>query len=78
MNNLFFPQVYLRLDQPLAALEVYRTGIDRFPGEVSLLTGIARIYEAIGNLTISGKYYRNVLQVFLHLHSRFYINTLVF
>ena len=47
----------------MAALEVYRTGSDRFPGEISLLTGIARIYEAVGNLALSAKYYKLVLRV---------------
>ena len=47
----------------MAALEVYRTGSDRFPGETSLLTGIARIYEGIGNLSLSAKYYKLVLRV---------------
>ena len=36
---------------------------DRFPGETSLLTGIARIYEGIGNLSLSAKYYKLVLRV---------------
>lgn len=40
-----FTQVYSRLDQPLTALNVFKQGLDRFPGEVSLLCGIARIYE---------------------------------
>ena len=53
----------MRLDQPLAALEVYRSAVDRFPGDVSLLTGMARIHEAVGNMAMSRKYYVNVLQV---------------
>lgn len=56
-------QVYLRIDQPMAALEVYRTGLDKFPNEISLLTGVARIYEAIGNLPLSAKYYKIILKV---------------
>ncbi len=67
----------------MAALEVYRTGLDKFPNEVqyiiytsqggkrhfncfskaTLLTGVARIYEAVGNLALSAKYYKNVLVV---------------
>ena len=53
----------------MAALEVYRTGSDRFPGETSLLTGIARIYEGIGNLSLSAKYYKLVLRVIFLLFS---------
>ena len=56
-------QVYIRLDQPLASLEVYRSAVDRFPGDVCLLTGMARIYEAIGNMAMSRKYYITILQV---------------
>ena len=55
-------KVYMRLDQPLAALEVYRTGLDSFPGNVQLLVGVARIQEALGSLSLSAKYYRTVLQ----------------
>jgi hypothetical protein len=47
----------------MAALEVYRTGLDKFPNEISLLTGVARIYEAIGNLPLSAKYYKVILKV---------------
>ena len=54
-------KIYLRLDQPLAALEVYRTGLDSFPNEVHLLVGVARIQEGLGNLSLSAKYYKNVL-----------------
>ena len=35
-------RVYVRLDQPLAALSVFRQGLDSFPDGMSLLTGIAR------------------------------------
>lgn len=35
-------RVYIRLDQPLNALEVCRSGLDIFPQEVTLLTEIAR------------------------------------
>ena len=58
-------QVYFRLDQPMAALEVYRTGLDKFPGETTLLTGVARTYEAVGNLAMSAKYYKSVVAVCL-------------
>ena len=47
----------------MAALEVYRTGLDKFPSEVTFLTGVARIYEAIGNLSLSAKYYKILLVV---------------
>ena len=58
---LLLAKVYIRLDQPLAALEVYRTGLDKFPNDVCLLTGMARIYEAINNISLSTKYYKIIL-----------------
>ncbi len=42
---LYLAKVYVRLDQPLTAVEVYKQGLEKFPNETSLLTGIARIYE---------------------------------
>ena len=45
----------------MAALEVYRTGLDKFPNDVCLLTGMARIYEAINNISLSTKYYKIIL-----------------
>ena len=42
---LYLCKVYVRLDQPLTAVEVYKQGLQKFVGEASLLTGIARVYE---------------------------------
>ena len=42
---LYLCKVYVRLDQPLTAIDVYKQGLEKFPGETTLLTGIARIYE---------------------------------
>lgn len=58
---LLLSKVYIRLDQPMSALEVYRSGLDKFPNDVCLLTGMARIYEAIGNIGLSTKYYKIIL-----------------
>ena len=58
---LLLSKVYIRLDQPMAALEVYRTGLDKFPNDVCLMTGMARIYEAIGSIGLSTKYYKIIL-----------------
>lgn len=35
-------RVYIRLDQPLSAIDVCRKALDNFPNEVTLLTEIAR------------------------------------
>ena len=42
----------MRLDQPVTALNLFKQGLDRFPGEVTLLCGIARIYEVGTHYTI--------------------------
>lgn len=44
-NKTRSSQVYQRLDQPITALNLFKQGLDHFPGEVTLLTGIARIHE---------------------------------
>ena len=54
-----YVQVYLRLDQPLAALEVYRTGLDSFPAEVTLLVGVARVQVPT-----------RIQQIFVHIYKR--------
>ena len=42
---LYLCKVYIRLDQPLTAVDVYKQGLEKFPNETSLLSGIARIYD---------------------------------
>jgi len=42
---LYLAKVYIRLDQPLAAIDVYKQGLVKFPQEVSLLLGQARVHE---------------------------------
>jgi len=42
---LYLAKVYIRMDQPLAAIEVYKQGLVKFPQEVSLLLGQARVHE---------------------------------
>ncbi|GAB5573089.1 tetratricopeptide repeat protein 8 isoform X1 [Prionailurus iriomotensis] len=42
---LYLAKVYVSLDQPVTALNLFKQGLDKFPGEVTLLCGIARIYE---------------------------------
>ena len=42
---LYLAKVYIRLDQPLAAIDVYRQGLVKFPQDVSLLLGQARVHE---------------------------------
>lgn len=49
--NIFF-KVFIGLDQPLAALDVYKQGLEKFPEETFLMGHTARIYEVNCNLDI--------------------------
>uniref|UniRef100_A0A8C2F5M1 Tetratricopeptide repeat domain 8 n=1 Tax=Cyprinus carpio TaxID=7962 RepID=A0A8C2F5M1_CYPCA len=59
---LYLAKVYQRLDQPITALNVFKQGLDHFPAEVTLLTGIARIHEEMNNMTSATEYYKEVLK----------------
>ncbi|KAM8913234.1 tetratricopeptide repeat protein 8 isoform 1-T1 [Spinachia spinachia] len=59
---LYLAKVYQRLDQPITALNLFKQGLDRFPGEVTLLTGIARIHEEMNNISSATEYYKDVLK----------------
>ncbi|ETE67387.1 Tetratricopeptide repeat protein 8, partial [Ophiophagus hannah] len=59
---LYLAKVYSRLDQPLTALNVFKQGLERFPGEVSLLCGMARIHEEMNNISMAAECYKDVLK----------------
>uniref|UniRef100_A0A8C6DIJ4 Tetratricopeptide repeat domain 8 n=1 Tax=Moschus moschiferus TaxID=68415 RepID=A0A8C6DIJ4_MOSMO len=59
---LYLAKVYISLDQPMTALNLFKQGLDKFPGEVTLLCGIARIYEEMNNISSATKYYKEVLK----------------
>jgi tetratricopeptide repeat protein 8 len=60
---LLLGKVHVKLDQPLAAIENFKKGLSTFPKDVSLLTGVARIYEGIGEMEKAVDQYRNVLEM---------------
>ena len=46
--NFIISKVYIKLDQPLTALDIYCKGIEEFPGETTLTVGkTARLHLAI-------------------------------
>lgn len=59
---LYLCKVYVRLDQPLTAVEVFQQGLEKFPGETTLQTGIARVYEAMNDMSNAVKCYKDVLK----------------
>lgn len=42
---LYLARCNIKLDQPLTAIDTYKKGLQQFPKNASLLTGIARVYE---------------------------------
>ncbi len=54
-------QVYLRLDQPQAALEWYQKATEAHPGDTQVLLGIARTYDALADGPRASHFYRRVL-----------------
>ncbi|KAI6220994.1 hypothetical protein M3Y99_01569800 [Aphelenchoides fujianensis] len=50
-----------RPPSPLSAIDYYKAGLEIFPGDVTLLTGLARIHEQLGELTKSIDFYKQVM-----------------
>lgn len=48
-------------DQPLSAQEICKAGLEIFPNDVSILTELARLHEALNDMPTSVKFYRNVV-----------------
>ncbi|XP_040831116.1 tetratricopeptide repeat protein 8 isoform X3 [Ochotona curzoniae] len=59
---LYLAKVSIALDQPVTALNLFKQGLEKFPGEVTLLCGIARIYEEMNNIPSATEYYKEVLK----------------
>ncbi|XP_063983005.1 tetratricopeptide repeat protein 8 [Diachasmimorpha longicaudata] len=55
-------RVYVRLDQPLAALDLCKRGLEYYPNDVTILTEMARVFEGLNSLVMSVKYYKMVAQ----------------
>ncbi|EFP10886.1 CRE-BBS-8 protein [Caenorhabditis remanei] len=54
-------KTYNRVDQPMAALRTYAEGLDAFSEDVTMLTGMARVQEALGEYELSINFYKRVL-----------------
>lgn len=55
-------RVYIRLDQPVAALDTCKRGLEYFANDVTILTEMGRIFEGLNNTTMSMKYYKVIAQ----------------
>lgn len=54
-------KIYIRLDQPAAAVQAYAKGAEAFPGETSMLLGYARICDALNEMTEGVALYKKTL-----------------
>jgi len=59
-SYLQLANVSLRLDQPKAALLIYKQGAERYPHDTALLLGVARVHEALGELPLAVESYKRV------------------
>lgn len=55
-------KIYIRLDQPFAAIHAYEQGAAAFPGETSMLLGQARICDAMNEMLEGVELYKQVLR----------------
>ncbi|XP_018644814.1 tetratricopeptide repeat protein 8, tpr8,putative, partial [Schistosoma mansoni] len=55
--------IAIQLDQPGRALGIYDKGLERFPQDIDLLTGKARIYQKLNNASQSVALYKEISQI---------------
>lgn len=61
-THLELCKVYLRLDQPNAALDQYGRAGEKFAGDTHILLGLARTYDMLNALLRGVQFYKRVLQ----------------
>jgi tetratricopeptide repeat protein 8 len=63
ITTLELCKVFLRLDQPKTALDIYKNSQEAFPNDISLMLGIARTQDALGQFAKALEAYRQILSV---------------
>ncbi|EER18335.1 Tetratricopeptide repeat protein, putative [Perkinsus marinus ATCC 50983] len=63
LTSMELARVYLKLDQPLAAIDAYKKSSLQYPGDPSVRLGIARVAAAIGDEPASIEVYKEVLHL---------------
>lgn len=56
--------MYIRIDQPQTALEQYSQAACRQEGQIDLLLGQARVYDALNDLEQGVKLYKQVMHLY--------------
>eukprot|EP00744_Colponema_vietnamica_P015647 GILI01021941.1.p1 GENE.GILI01021941.1~~GILI01021941.1.p1 ORF type:complete len:520 (-),score=157.53 GILI01021941.1:66-1583(-) len=60
-THLELAKVYIKIDQPNTALEIYTKASEKFVGETHLLLGMARIYEQLNDSNKAIQIFKKVL-----------------
>lgn len=55
-------KVQMKRDQPKAVIQTYNKYLHTYPQSITLLTGLARIHEALGDLKESSRIYKQILE----------------
>eukprot|EP01138_Halocafeteria_seosinensis_P000719 gb/GECG01000736.1/.p1 GENE.gb/GECG01000736.1/~~gb/GECG01000736.1/.p1 ORF type:complete len:522 (+),score=58.36 gb/GECG01000736.1/:1-1566(+) len=56
-------KVFLKLDQPNSALDLYQKGAEMFPGDPNMLLGTARVHDMLGDTVSSSDIYKKVIKL---------------
>lgn len=56
-------KIYIKRDQPKAALDLYGSYLEKFPGSTALMIATARVYEAMFQLEQASGFYKQVLSL---------------
>ncbi|KAH8853501.1 Tetratricopeptide repeat protein isoform 2 [Schistosoma japonicum] len=59
----FLAFIAVQFDQPGRAIGIYDKGLERFPHDIDLLTGKARIYQKMNNILKSIALYNEIVQI---------------
>lgn len=60
---LLLARVYVKTDQPLAALQTLDAALEKLPNDIGILTQQGRIFELMDNLQASARMYRHIAQL---------------
>jgi len=62
-THLELANVFIKLDQPSTAVEIFEKGCQKYPYEINFLIGLARIHELLNDNVRSVDFYKKVLSV---------------
>ncbi|KAF4665261.1 Tetratricopeptide repeat protein 8 [Perkinsus chesapeaki] len=63
LASMELARVYMKLDQPLVAINTYKSASLQYPGDPTVRLGIARVAAAVGDESASIETYKEVLQL---------------